>query len=133
MIYILDDDKSVCNAMRRLIQANGLEAETYHKAEDVLTQAAFAPGDALLADVTMSGMGGIELKRVLNGCGIEVPVIFITADDSESRREESRQVGAAGYFRKPIDDMALLDAIKFAIGKAVQQEVTGTRVIPPAH
>jgi len=46
--------------------------------------------------------------------GIDIPVIFLTAFDSNEVRQQARKAGAAGYFRKPVDDQALLDTIRWA-------------------
>ena len=49
---------------------------------------------------------------------MRTPVIFITAFDDDLKRQEARSIGADGYFRKPFDDQALLDAVYFASGRA---------------
>jgi FixJ family two-component response regulator len=60
-------------------------------------------------------LSGLELKQKLAERGIIIPVIFLTAFDSNEIRQHARQAGAAGYLRKPVDDQALLDTIHWAI------------------
>ncbi len=114
MIYVVDDDASICKAMTRLMKSAGLSVQTFTSAEAFLNSVQPTESDCLLVDVQMPGMSGLELQRQLVRSGIRVPVIFITAFDDDQVRQQARQGGAAGYFRKPFDDQALLDAIKFA-------------------
>ena len=59
--------------------------------------------------------------------GSKIPVIFVTAFDTQETREQARQGGAVGYFRKPVDDQALLDVVKWALSsqEASKEDNTG--------
>ena len=114
MIFIIDDDASVCQATVRLMKSAGLPAQAFTSAEDFLQSIRPTTSDCLLVDIHMEGMSGLDLLRQLRYSNIQVPVIFITAFDDDQTRQEAQSVGAAGYFRKPFDDQALLDAIYFA-------------------
>lgn len=114
MIYIVDDDASICKAVTRLMNSAGLPVQAFPSAEAFLGAVEPTASDCLLLDVHMPGMSGIELQRQLKHSGVPVPVIFITAFDDDDAREQASRAGAAGYFRKPFDDQALLDAIYFA-------------------
>jgi len=63
----------------------------------------------------MPGGSGLELPTLLETTGRKLPVIFVTAHDTPETREHALRVGAAGYFRKPVDELALLDAIAWAL------------------
>ena len=69
----------------------------------------------MIVDIKLQGMSGLELQQELRTRGSDLPVIFITGFDSPETREQAKKAGAAGYFRKPIDDHALLDSIKWAL------------------
>ena len=97
MIYIVDDDDSVV-----AIPGHGGEQPT--------------SSDCLLLDIQLPGMSGLELQRQLQRTGSRSPVIFITAFDDDKNVNEASKVGAAGYFRKPFDDQALLEGIQRALG-----------------
>ena len=60
-------------------------------------------------------MNGLELQRELAARGSNLPVIFITGYDTEEVRRQADKEGIYGYFRKPVDDQALLDAIRWAL------------------
>jgi len=63
----------------------------------------------------MKGLGGIELQQQLAKRGIKIPIIFLTAVESNEIRQRAKQARAAGFFRKPVDDQALLDTIQWAL------------------
>ncbi len=63
----------------------------------------------------MSGGSGLDLPKKLHDQGSWLPVIIVTAHDTEEMRAKARQVGVVGYFRKPVDDQALIDAIEWAL------------------
>ena len=65
-------------------------------------------------DVRMPGLSIEELVIELDKREIQLPIIIISADDSDDTRLIARKVGAVGFFRKPVDGTALLDAIKWA-------------------
>jgi len=119
VIYIVDDDRSVRRAMERLIRSAGMEAQTFASAHEFL-DFEFRKQDAcLVVDVKMRGMSGLELQDELRTKGSDLPVIFITGFDSPETRDQAKKSGAAGYFRKPIDDQALLDSIQWALTKQI--------------
>ena len=63
----------------------------------------------------MPGLTGVDLQDELVKKGVKLPVIFVTADDNEQTRMEARALKAAGFFRKPVDGSALLDAVAWAL------------------
>lgn len=68
----------------------------------------------VICDAT-PGFGGLDLPNRLARAGRRLPVIFLSAHDSDAERAMARNVGAAGYFGKPVDGQALLDAIAWAL------------------
>jgi FixJ family two-component response regulator len=71
----------------------------------------------MIVDIKLKGKSGLELQDELRASGSDLPVIFITGFDSSETRDQAKKSGAAGYFRKPIDDLALLDLIQWALAK----------------
>ena len=63
----------------------------------------------------MPGTGGLDLPALIGSAGRHLPVIFVTAHDTPETRDLAKRLGAAGYFCKPVDDRALLDAIGWAL------------------
>ena len=119
IIYIVDDEVSMCRAMERLILSMGMDVKTFSSGLDFLESDYKEQNACLIADIKMPGMSGIELRRKLAAKGSSLPVIFITAFDTENMRDEAKKVGAAGFFQKPVDDQALLDSIQWALNKKI--------------
>jgi FixJ family two-component response regulator len=71
----------------------------------------------VISDMRMPGISGLELPGLLDRAGHNLPVILVTAHDTPETRNLAMRIGAAAYFRKPVDDQALLDAIAWAIGR----------------
>ncbi len=70
-----------------------------------------------MLDARMPGVSGVELSNELKARGIHLPLIFVTADDDPETKQRALDMGAAGFFRKPVDGTALLDAIDWALRK----------------
>lgn len=115
IIYVVDDDPSVRNALEMLLISAGMDVQTFVNAEDFLNHRIKEENSCLLTDIKMEGMSGLGLQQRLMEDGITVPVIFLTAYDTKETRLKAKQAGAAGYFCKPVDDQALLDTIHWAL------------------
>ena len=117
IIYIVDDDGSIRRAMKRLIRSVGMDVEVFASAQEFLDSKHRNHDACMIVDIKMPGMSGLELQEVLLARGFQLPVIFITGFDSPETRDQAKEAGAAGYFRKPIDDQALLDSVQWALAK----------------
>ena len=115
-IYLIEDDASLRKAMKRLLGAAGYEVEAFGRAEAFLDYPFRREGALLIIDIHLPGIDGLKLHEQLQIAGSSLPVIFITAYDNAEKRTFARKLGAAGYFRKPVDAQALLDAIAWAMG-----------------
>ena len=115
VIYIVDDDESVLRAMKRLISSMDMDVQTFASGREFFDSDYRNQNACLIVDVKMPGMSGMELQQKLVAKGSKLPVVFITAFDTEKIRGEAKKAGAAGYFRKPVDDQALLDSIQWAL------------------
>ena len=115
VIYLIEDDDSVRQAMMRLLATAGYDVEAFGMAEAFL-DFPFRVEDALLIiDIHLPGLDGLGLHERLQLSGMTIPVIFITAYDNSTKRTMAKGQGAAAYFRKPIDAQALLDAVAWAL------------------
>jgi FixJ family two-component response regulator len=119
LVSIVDDDRSVRRALRRLVQFAGFSAETFASAEDFLSSAALDRTACLVLDIHLNGgMSGFELQAQLTADRVVIPIIFITAHDDVLTREHLETSGAVAYLFKPFNDELLLDAIRGAVGGA---------------
>lgn len=117
-IFILDDDASVRKALARLIKSAGMAAKTFASVDELLSAPALPQCGCIIADIRMQGTSGLAMPGLLAQRGLHLPVIFVSAQDTEETRAAAQQAGAGGFFRKPVDDQALLDALNWAIVSA---------------
>jgi FixJ family two-component response regulator len=115
-IAIIDDDESVRNALKRLLRAANLDAETFASGRDFLDSLSSHRPDCVVLDLHMPGMNGLDIQRQLARNGLRLPVVIITGHDEPQTRVACLSAGAAAYLRKPLDDEALLQAIHQAAG-----------------
>jgi len=114
MVYVIDDDESVRKALKRLFRSADLDVETFSSAEEFLSNSRESQNTCILIDIRMPGLTGFDLQKRLLSQGVRIPVIVISASDDVQIREHARELGAVNFFRKPVDDQALLDAIWWA-------------------
>ncbi len=114
-IYIVDDEPSVRTAFARLARSARMEATGFASVDEFMAAEVSDEHACVICDVRMPGTSGLELPGLLARDGRNLPVIFITAHDTEETRTIAQRMGAAAYFRKPVDDQALLDAIAWAL------------------
>ena len=115
LIYVVDDDASARQALEMLLISANMEVQAFERAEDLLKCMRREDRACLIADIKMKGLDGLELQQKLAERAIKIPVIFLTALDSNETRQQAKQAGAVSYFRKPVDDQALLDTIQWAL------------------
>ena len=115
VVFVVDDDPGMLKGVERLLQVRGLHAELFDSGEDFLNRADPRAAICLVLDIHLSGMSGIELMRRLACAGCRLPVIFITAKDSESTRKAAVEVGCFAYLRKPFPSQLLVDAIEASL------------------
>lgn len=116
-VYIIDDDASVRTALGRLLVSAGIPSRSFGSAADFLKANPPPDGACVVTDVRMPGMTGLELHEALHRAGSRLAVIFVTAYDTDEARAQAKKAGAVAYFRKPVDDQALLDAIHWALSR----------------
>jgi FixJ family two-component response regulator len=114
-VYVVEDDTSLCNAVRRLLRSAQYRVITFATAEE-FRQSDFknSPG-CLLLDIRLPGISGFELREELLASGAQMPVIFITGQDRAGMEERAMRLGASAYLRKPVDEETLLAAIRLAM------------------
>jgi FixJ family two-component response regulator len=111
LIYVIDDDESVRRAFARLLKSANLKVETFSSADEFFTEPKQGENSCILMDIRMPGSTGFDFQRKLAELEMKIPVIVVSASDEEQAREHAKQLGAVAFFRKPVDDQALLDTI----------------------
>jgi FixJ family two-component response regulator len=127
-IVVIDDDQSVCKALRRLLRAALMEVETYSSGEAFLSAVDRDP-DCLILDVRMPGLTGPDLRDRLQEMGRRIPIVFITAHAEDVVSERSLTGDGADVLRKPFGDRELLDAIARTVRKSSRGKPSSFRSI----
>jgi FixJ family two-component response regulator len=115
VVYVVDDDDAVRNAVRLLFRTADLEVETFPSAAAFLAQADLERRCCLLLDIRMPGMTGSDLHDELRGRGMRAPVIFITGHGDIPMAVEAMRKGAYDFIEKPFDDEQLLGQVLNAL------------------
>jgi two-component system response regulator MprA len=102
-ILVADDDRAVREALRRALTLSGYEVRTADGGQQCLTEVAGGDPDAVVLDVGMPHVDGLEVCRRLRHAGNRVPVLMLTARDAVSDRIEGLDAGADDYLVKPFD------------------------------
>ena len=116
-IFLIDDDTSFRRALARVMTSAGLDYLAFGSADDFLAARPATRSGCIVANMTQPGLNGLDLIRALNDRPSGLPLIFLTAHDTTESRAATHEAGAAGYFRKPVDTQALLDAIHWALNE----------------
>ncbi len=123
VVFVVDDDSSVLKSLGRLIRSEGFEVRLFETANGFLDDVRSMPAACLVLDITMPRVSGFEVRRRLNELGIKMPVIIVSARDDDATRREAKQCGAKFFFRKPVDDRTLVDAIDWAVNSDPEESV----------
>jgi FixJ family two-component response regulator len=114
-VYVVEDDSSLRNAVRRLLRSAQYRVLTFSSAEDFYRSDFKTSPGCLILDIRLPGISGFELQAQLLDSGIRMPVIFMTGQDRAGMEEYAMQLGASAYLRKPVDEETLLGAIRLAM------------------
>src|SRR5688572_32544787 len=115
MVYVVDDDDAVRNAVSLLFRTAELQVQTFSSASELLQAADFERPCCLLLDIRMPGMTGADLHDELLGRGVRAPVIFITGHGDIPMAVEAMKKGAYDFIEKPFDDEHLLSQVLGAL------------------
>ena len=113
-VAIVDDDESIREAIKTLLESMRLRVEDFSSADTFLNSARVENFDCLLLDVRMPGLNGLELQRRLIADNSRVPIVFITAHFREEDRAKAMAAGAVAFLSKPFSESELLTAIRSA-------------------
>ena len=117
VVFIVDDDESVCKALKRLLKSAGIKARTLSSAEDFLNQGCHNVPGCLILDVRMLGMNGLELQEKLVKSGSTMPIIFMSAHEDTPAHEQAMKAGAIAFLKKPFEDQIIIEKINLALSR----------------
>ncbi len=118
IVFVVDDDVSVRESLELLIKFAGWQPETFASAGEFLARPRTATPSCLVLDVSLPDLNGLELQKLIAPDRIEMPIIFITGHGDVPMTVQAMKAGAVEFLTKPIDDDALLSAIRHAIERS---------------
>jgi FixJ family two-component response regulator len=120
LVFVVDDDLSVRQAIKSLLQSVGLQVEDFGSAAELLKDRRLADRSAaacLVLDVRLPGVSGLDVQAELSNAAIGVPIIFITGHGDIPMTVRAIRAGAVEFLTKPFRDQDLIDAVQTALGR----------------
>jgi FixJ family two-component response regulator len=119
LVFVVDDDIGMLKSLQRLLRRYGYDSELFGSAEAFEACDALDRAICVVLDVQLNGKSGIEIRHRLIDAGISLPVIYMTASDSESVKTAALQSGCVAYLTKPFAARSLIEPIsRLAAGTA---------------
>jgi FixJ family two-component response regulator len=115
VVFIVDDDMGVREALERLLASVGFRVETFRTAEEFSRRERADAPACLILDVRLPGLSGLDLQRELSETESPIPIVFITGHGDVPMSVQAMKAGAVDFLMKPFRDEQLLDAVERAI------------------
>jgi len=116
-VFVVDDDVSIRESLRLLVESVGLTAETYPNAAVFLENLTPDRPGCLVLDVRLPGISGLELQKELSARGVHIPIIMTTGYPDVAVAVEAMKAGAFDFIEKPFSLQRILDSIQRAIAR----------------
>jgi FixJ family two-component response regulator len=118
VVFVVDDDFSVREALDSLIRQAGWCPELFASAQDFLAHPRVLVPSCLVLDVTLPGLNGLELQSLIAGERLDMPIIFITGHADVPMSVKAMKAGAVEFLTKPVPEDVLVCAIEGAIARS---------------
>jgi FixJ family two-component response regulator len=118
IVFIVDDDVSVREALEPLIRKIGWQPETFASAQEFLDRSRPLVPSCLILDISLPGLSGLELQKRIAVERTEMPIIFITGCGDVPKSVQAMKAGAVEFLTKPVSNEVLLGAIQEALERS---------------
>ena len=116
LVSVVDDNEAVRESLPDLLRYSGFDVQAFASAEAFLESGTVSETSCLVLDVGLPGMSGPDLQLELTRRGLDIPIVFITAQGERSLRPRLIGRGASACLFKPFSDTELIDAVNAALG-----------------
>ncbi|TNF78866.1 response regulator transcription factor [Pseudomonas sp. ICMP22404] len=121
MVFVVDDDASIRNALSNLLRSVGIRVETFASTAEFLQQPKADCASCLVLDVRLQGSSGLDFQRWLAESDSNIPIIFITGHGDIEMSVKAMKAGAVDFLAKPFREQDLLDAVTAALQADTQR------------
>ena len=115
IVFVIDDDESLRDTLKRLFATVGLRAETFASTADFLRRKLPAVPTCLVLDIRLPGISGLDFQAELARTGITIPIVFMTGYGDIPMTVKAMKAGALEFLPKPFRDQDMLDAVQLAL------------------
>jgi FixJ family two-component response regulator len=115
MVYVVDDDESMRDAVRNLLRSVGLSVETFGSAQEFLAFDMPDVPSCLILDVRLKGQSGLAVQEQIAASELGLPIVFMTAHGDIAMTVKAMKAGAKDFLAKPFRDQDMLDAVAHAL------------------
>ncbi|RON13579.1 response regulator transcription factor [Pseudomonas frederiksbergensis] len=121
MVFVVDDDASMRDALSNLLRSAGIQVETFASTAEFLQQPKTEGASCLILDVRLQGNSGLEFQSQLAKSNANIPIIFITGHGDIEMSVKAMKAGAVDFLAKPFREQDLLDAVSAALQADVKR------------
>ena len=133
IIYVVDDDVSVCRALKLLLKQHGFRVETFTSAKEFLAFKYPKKPSCVVLDIRMpGGISGLALQEVMIERQLLIPIVFITSFGTITMCAKAMKAGAIDFLPKPFTEKRIINAIQIAIDKnkaQIKQQKEKTKIV----
>ena len=129
IVLIVDDERSIRVSLRTILSNIGFEIIEAARGEEALSLVRTAQFDAVLLDINMPGIGGVEVCRQMRKKSARLPIVMLTVQGSEDRKVEALDAGADDYITKPFQLRELIARLKAAVRRNQATESDGNVIL----
>jgi len=115
VVFVVDDDASMRDAMQRLFRSVGLQAEVFASAAEFLRSKLADAPCCLVLDVRLPGLSGLDFQTELAKANIHIPIVFMTGHGDIPMSVKAMKAGAVEFLPKPFRDQDMLDAVRLGL------------------
>lgn len=115
IVFVIDDDESMCRALTNLFESVGLRVETFRSTPELLQRNLPDVPSCLVLDIRLPGMSGLDFQVMLDKAGIRIPIVFMTGHGDIRMTVQAMKAGADDFLAKPFRQQEMLEAVTAAI------------------
>jgi two-component system, LuxR family, response regulator FixJ len=116
VIAVVDDDESFRDALHLFLRTFGFQVEAFASGKEFLRSGRLQAVGCLILDLAMPEMNGLEVQQHVAQRGLEIPIVFVTANRDDYLGQRARATGALAVLQKPADDEELIRLVREALG-----------------